>query len=103
MWFYVMVAQWMGYNRQFGNSIVSLLVASQGFHKSTFCRRLLPPELCWDYLDNLKFDNQKLVIICSHRQDFRCSFILQLSRNIRPSGVRLKGSPPLTAISVQQR
>ena len=62
MWFYGMVAQWMGYNRQFGNSIVPLLVAPQGFHKSTFCRQLLPPELRWGYLDNLKFDNQKLVM-----------------------------------------
>ena len=62
MWFYGMVAQWMGYNHRFGNSIVPLLVAPQGYHKSTFCRQLLPPELRWGYLDNLKFDNQKLVM-----------------------------------------
>ncbi|MGM9702875.1 MAG: VapE domain-containing protein, partial [Prevotella sp.] len=62
MWFYGMVAQWMGYNYKYGNSIVPLLVAPQGYHKSTFCRQLLPPELRWGYLDNLKFDNQKLVM-----------------------------------------
>ena len=62
MWFYGMVAQWMGYNHKYGNSIVPLLVAPQGYHKSTFCRQLLPPELRWGYLDNLKFDNQKLVM-----------------------------------------
>ena len=62
MWFYGMVAQWMGYNRKYGNSIVPLLVAPQGYHKSTFCRLLLPPELRWGYLDNLKFDNQKQVM-----------------------------------------
>ena len=62
MWFYGMVAQWMGYNNRYGNSIVPLLVAPQGYHKSTFCRQLLPHELRWGYLDNLKFDNQKLVM-----------------------------------------
>lgn len=62
MWFYGMVAQWMGYNYKYGNSIVPLLVAPQGYHKSTFCRQLLPPDLRWGYLDNLKFDNQKLVM-----------------------------------------
>ena len=62
IWFYGMVAQWMGYNNRYGNSIVPLLVAPQGYHKSTFCRQLLPHELRWGYLDNLKFDNQKLVM-----------------------------------------
>ena len=62
LWFYGMVAQWMGYNHKYGNSIVPLLVAPQGYHKSTFCRQLLPPELRWGYLDNLKFDNQKQVM-----------------------------------------
>ena len=62
MWFYGMVAQWMGYNNRYGNSIVPLLVSPQGYHKSTFCRQLLPQELRWGYLDNLKFDNQKVVM-----------------------------------------
>ena len=62
MWFYGMVAQWMGYNNKYGNSIVPLLISPQGYHKSTFCRQLLPQELRWGYLDNLKFDNQKLVM-----------------------------------------
>ncbi|MGN1375823.1 MAG: VapE domain-containing protein, partial [Prevotella sp.] len=62
MWFFGMVAQWMGYNLKYGNSIVPLLVAPQGYHKSTFCRQLLPQDLRWGYLDNLKFDNQKQVM-----------------------------------------
>ena len=62
MWFYGMVAQWMGYNNKYGNSIVPLLISPQGYRKSTFCRQLLPPDLRWGYLDNLKFDNQKLVM-----------------------------------------
>ena len=61
-WFLGMVAQWMGYNGKFGNSIVPLLVGPQGWHKSTFCRLLLPPELKWGYLDSLKFDNQRQVM-----------------------------------------
>ena len=61
-WFLGMVAQWIGYNGKFGNSIVPLLVGPQGWHKSTFCRQLLPPELKWGYLDSLKFDNQRQVI-----------------------------------------
>ena len=63
MWFLGMVAQWMGYNRRYGNSIVPLLISPQGYHKSTFCRQLLPPQLRWGYLDNLKFDNQKQVMM----------------------------------------
>lgn len=61
-WFLGMVAQWMGYNGKFGNSIVPLLIGSQGWHKSTFCRQLLPPELQWGYLDSLKFDNPRQVM-----------------------------------------
>lgn len=70
LWFLGMVAQWMGYNRQYGNSIVPLLVAPQGWHKSTFCSLLLPPELRWGYIDNLKIDNQRLVM------QAMCEFLL---------------------------
>ena len=62
MWFLGLVAQWMGYNSRFGNSIVPLLISPQGYRKSTFCRQLLPPQLRWGYLDNLKFTDQKQVM-----------------------------------------
>lgn len=53
-WFLGMVDQWRGYShRQYGNSVAPLLISKQGYNKSTFCRRLLPPELQWGYSDNL--------------------------------------------------
>ena len=49
-----MVAQWQHRNPRFGNAIVPLLISRQGYHKSDFCRQLLPPELrSWGYTDNL--------------------------------------------------
>ena len=53
-WFLGMVDQWRSYShRQYGNSVAPLLISKQGYNKSTFCRRLLPPELQWGYSDNL--------------------------------------------------
>ena len=55
-WFLGMVDQWRGFtHRQYGNSVAPLLISKQGYNKSTFCRRLLPPELQWGYSDNLVF------------------------------------------------
>lgn len=62
IWFIGMVAQWMGHNVKFANSIVPLLISPQGYHKSTFCRSLLPKELRWGYLDNLQIDEKKAVM-----------------------------------------
>lgn len=62
LWFVGMVAQWMGRNVKYANSIVPLLISPQGYHKSTFCRALLPPELRWGYLDNLIMDEKKSVM-----------------------------------------
>ena len=61
-WFLAMVAQWMGRNPHFGNSIVPLLISEQGYHKSTFCRHLLPPELAsWGYTDHLSLSEARSV------------------------------------------
>ena len=61
-WFLAMVAQWQGYERRFGNSIVPLLVSQQGQGKSAFCRQLLPPELRrWGYTDNLSLAEERQV------------------------------------------
>ena len=62
LWFLGMVAQWMGYNRQYGNSLVPLLVSPQGWRKSTFCSQLLPPELRWGYTDSLRLENSRQVM-----------------------------------------
>ena len=61
-WFLGMVDQWRGYShRQYGNSVTPLLISKQGYNKSTFCRRLLPPELQWGYSDNLILSEKRQV------------------------------------------
>ena len=61
-WFLGMVDQWRGYShRQYGNSVAPLLSSKQGYNKSTFCRRLLPPELQWGYSDNLILSEKRQV------------------------------------------
>lgn len=61
-WFLGMVDQWRGYShRQYGNSVAPLLISTQGYNKSTFCRRLLPPELQWGYSDNLILSEKRQV------------------------------------------
>lgn len=60
-WLLATVAQWIGSNHRYGNSIVPLLISPQGYRKSTFCKNLLPPELRWGYTDNLLLENKKEV------------------------------------------
>ena len=61
-WFLAMVSQWQGTTfRQYGNSVAPLLISRQGYNKSTFCRRLLPPELQWGYNDNLILSEKRQV------------------------------------------
>ena len=61
-WFLGMVDQWRGYShRQYGNSVAPLLISKQAYNKSTFCRRLLPPELQWGYSDNLILSEKRQV------------------------------------------
>lgn len=61
-WLLAMVAQWKGKSRLYGNSIVPLLISTQGFNKSTFCRSLIPRELQWGYNDNLQLQDKKQVL-----------------------------------------
>ena len=62
-WFLGMVNQWRGtYRRQYGNSTMPLLISKQGFNKSTFCRRLVPPSLSWGYNDNLILSEKRQVL-----------------------------------------
>ena len=46
----------MNLSRDYGNSVVPMLIGGQGTHKSTFCRMLLPPELREYYIDDIKLD-----------------------------------------------
>ncbi|MDF9829901.1 VapE domain-containing protein [Parabacteroides sp. PF5-6] len=66
-WMLGMVAQWMEFDSQYGNSIAPVLVSRcQGLHKSTFCKMLLPACLQNYYTDSfdlaaLSSAEQKLV------------------------------------------
>ena len=62
-WFLAMVEQWHnGTGRQYGNSVAPLLISKQGYNKSTFCRRLIPPQLQWGYTDNLILSEKRQVL-----------------------------------------
>ena len=54
-----MVAHWRGIDKQHGNNTSPLLVGSQGYRKSTFCRILLPPELRFGYTDSIDFKSKQ--------------------------------------------
>lgn len=55
-WFLAMVAQWQQRSRDYGNSLVPMLIGGQGTHKSTFCKLILPPSLREYYIDDIKLD-----------------------------------------------
>lgn len=68
-WFLAMVQQWtQPANSTYGNSVAPLLISTQGYHKSTFCRRLLPPELRWGYTDNLVLTEKRQVMLAMSQQ-----------------------------------
>lgn len=58
-WFLAMVAQWRRLSTTHGNSLSPLLVGEQGTGKSTFCRKLLPPELRNLYTDRIDFSRKR--------------------------------------------
>ncbi len=61
-WFLGMVAQWLGRNKNYGNSSVPLLISRQGYNKSTFCKSLIPTELQWGYNDSLMLSDKKATL-----------------------------------------
>lgn len=62
-WFLAMVEQWHNRTgRQYGNSVAPLLISKQGYNKSTFCRRLIPPQLQWGYTDTLILSEKRQVL-----------------------------------------
>ena len=60
-WLLAMVAQAMNLNRDYGNSMVPLLIGDQGFKKSSFCKSILPPSMREYYMDDIKLDNAEQV------------------------------------------
>lgn len=62
-WFISMVAQWLGRDRRYGNSVAPLLISRQGYNKSTFCRRILPPQFRQTFTDSLDLAEKKTTLM----------------------------------------
>ena len=60
-WFLAMVAQALNLNRDYGNSVIPLLIGTQAMKKSTFCKNILPPSMREYYMDDIKMDNAEQV------------------------------------------
>ena len=60
-WFLAMVAQALDINRDYGNSMVPLLIGEQGFMKTQFCNHILPPSMREYYMKDIKMDNAEQV------------------------------------------
>ena len=60
-WFLAMVAQAMNINRDYGNSMVPMLIGGEGIKKSNFCKNILPLSMREYYMDDIKMDNPEQV------------------------------------------
>ncbi|MCR5365025.1 MAG: hypothetical protein K6E67_02615 [Prevotella sp.] len=60
-WFLAMVAQALNINRDYGNSMVPMLIGSEGIKKSIFCKNILPPSMREYYMDDIKMENSEQV------------------------------------------
>lgn len=60
-WLLAMVAQAMDVNRDYGNSVVPMIIGRQAMKKSTFCKNILPYSLRDYYMDDIKMDNSEQV------------------------------------------
>jgi hypothetical protein len=59
VWMLSMVAHWMGKDALHGNAYTPLLIGPQGCGKSSFCRKILPPQLDSYYYDHIDFKNEQ--------------------------------------------
>ena len=60
-WFLAMVAQALNLNRDYGNSMVPMLIGEQGYLKTQFCNHILPPSMHEYYMKDIKMDNAEQV------------------------------------------
>ena len=60
-WLLAMVAQALNINRDYGNSMVPLLIGEQGYLKTQFCNHILPPSMREYYMKDIKMDNAEQV------------------------------------------
>ena len=60
-WLLAMVAQALNINRDYGNSMVPILIGGEGIKKSVFCKNILPPSMREYYMDDIKMDNAEQV------------------------------------------
>ena len=60
-WFLAMVAQALDLNKDYGNSMVPLLIGEQGFFKTQFCNHILPPSMREYYMKDIKMGNAEQV------------------------------------------
>lgn len=59
VWMLSMVAHWMGKDMMHGNAYTPLLIGQQGCGKSSFCHKILPPQLDSYYYDHIDFKNEQ--------------------------------------------
>ena len=60
-WFLAMVAQALHLNKNYGNSMVPLLIGEQGYMKTQFCNHILPESMREYYMRDIKLDNAEQV------------------------------------------
>lgn len=110
IWLRSAVAHWMGMDDLHGNECVATLIGDQGCGKSTWCHRILPPELRVYYLDHLnlanKFDKEmaltsNLLVNIDELEQVRPTQHAQLKQTL--SKVKVNGRPIFGKVQEDRR